>query len=269
MYALNFEYDGLLLSDYGFMICEIDGSSGVNTVKTGFDISFNTVKRNGGRNYGLASASFDECVQSTFHICKDPDKWDDLEITNDEYRNLVRWLNRSKFLKFRILNEFEHDKMPCYFNASFNIGKIYIRDILYGLELTMTTNAPFGYGELVEKDLDVPNGDKVIIYDMSDDAGFICPDMVVKCQEDGILLVKNSLSGTAFTIKNCKAGETITVNGETQIVTSSLSSHAIYDDFNYDFLRIGNTFHNRENVITVSMACHLKISYYPIIKDIP
>ena len=270
MYALNFEYDGKLLSDYGFMICFIDGSLGVNNVETGYNISFEKVKRNGGRNYGLISTSYEDCVQATFHICKRPDMWDDQEITNDEYRNLVRWLNRHEFLKFRVFNEFEHDDAPCYFFASFNIGKIYIRDILYGLELTVTTNSPYGYGAQIEKLWEIPNaGGTVELYDVSDDAGYICPDMEITCRSSGDLIIENELLDSRMSISNCVSGETIKVHGDTKILESSNGAHKIYNDFNYEFLKIGNTFHERNNIIKFSMPCLCKLTYSPIIKDIP
>lgn len=43
MYALDFEYDGQYLSDYGFIICDFNSSSGADIVSAGSMITFNTV----------------------------------------------------------------------------------------------------------------------------------------------------------------------------------------------------------------------------------
>ena len=51
MYATNFEYDGLKLSDFGMMICAFDSSGGIETVSSGADITFNTVKAIGSNRF--------------------------------------------------------------------------------------------------------------------------------------------------------------------------------------------------------------------------
>lgn len=149
MYALDFEYDGQYLSDYGFIICNFDGSSGMETVSAGSSVTFNKVARHSGKKYGLTSTQYDECIEATFCIGKDPAVYgkDNMQITNDEYRDLMRWLNRREFLKFQLLGGDDYDGETCYYEASFNIGKIKIAEVLYGMELTMETNKPFGYGQ--------------------------------------------------------------------------------------------------------------------------
>lgn len=70
-------------------------------------------------------------------------------------------------------------------------------------------------------------------------------------------------------IKNVSVGEVITIDGPTHIITSSLDSHKLYDDFNFEFFRIGNTINNRNNRISASLPCKLEFTYSPIIKDSP
>lgn len=269
MYATDFEYDGRLLSSYGFTICEFGGDGSLNTLDTGYNITFNKVSRNHGRKHGLASTSYEECAEATFQICKDACD-DDFEISNDEYRELARWLNRHEFLRFRLLDETEGgDREPCYFNASFNIRKMYVADKLYGLELVAETDAPYGYGAPIEKEWVVAAGDTVVISDMSDDIGQISPDITITCGAGGTLTVTNQKCASEMQIKNCSSGEVINIYGDTQIITSSLESHNICNDFNYEFLKIGNTHDDRRNPITISLPCTFQIKYAPIIKDIP
>ena len=275
MYASDFEYDGKLLSDYGFIICEFNGSGGLETKETGYNISFNKVPRHGGRINGLAGTKYDQCVSCTFCICKNPGLYEDAMITNDEYRNIVRWLNRHEFHKFRMLhNDGDANTAPCYFNASFNIEKIYVADELVGLQLTAETDAPFGHGDPFDKTYtltsgDVQDGKKIRVMDTSDESGYLRPDLTITCGAAGTLTLSNPLCDSTMTIKNCSVGEVIHIYGSTQIVTSSLASHKIYNDFNFEFLKIGNTFGSRVNQISSSMACTVRIQLYPVIKDIP
>lgn len=272
MYALDFEYDGQYLSDFGFIICDFNGADGAQTATPGSKITFNTVSRYRGKRHSLIGTQYDECIQTKFHICKDPELFDDLSITNDEYRDLMRWLNRNEFLRFQVLYENKDDKKrdACFFDASFNIGKITIREILYGLELTMETNKPFGYGEEQVHTKTFTNaGQTYIVYDFSDEIGYIYPSITITCNSTGDLTVKNSFDNCNMLIKGCKTGEIITIDGDALIISTSSASHDICNNFNYEFLRIGNTLNNRANKITVSLPCKFELRYSPIIKDIP
>ena len=270
MYALDFEYDGQYLSDHGFIICKFGSSSDVDVLSAGSKITFNKISRNNGKSFSLTGSQYDECIQATFEICKNPKLYDNLYITNDEYRHIMRWLNRRDFLKFQMLNEYDKDQEACYYDASFNIDKIMIKNKLYGMQLTMETNKPFGYGreQIVSWNISDTSKSKVLT-DVSDEIGYIYPSMTITINRSGNLSIYNELEDCRMEIKNCTFGEVITIDGDTHIISSSLNSHHIYDDFNFEFFRIGNTINNRNNKISVSLPCKLEIRYSPIIKDTP
>lgn len=269
MNAVDFEYDGQYLNDFGFIICDFNDTSGTNITSAGSNISFKKVSRYGGNIHSLTSTQYEECIEAVFDICKDPDVYDDLEISNDEFRDLMRWLNRKEFLKFRISDP-DLDYDTCYYNASFNIEKIKVAEKLYGLRLTMETDKPFGYGLEQRMKWDFSEIKPSHVFnDMSDEIGFIYPSIVVTCKDSGNLEISNDLCNTTTRIKNCTNGEVLTMNAETQIISSSIESHKISEDFNYEFFCIGNTYDNRRNTITASLPCTLEIIYTPIIKDIP
>lgn len=271
MYALDFEYDGQYLSDYGFVICNFGGgTSGVDVVSAGSKITFNKVSRNRGKTYGLSGTKYDECVTATFEICKNPELYDDLHITNDEYRDIMRWLNRHEFLKFQLLNEDDKEQETCYFEASFNIDKVMVNKELFGLQLNMETNKPFGYGQELTVAWTVSDTTKsYILSDMSDEIGYTYPSMVISCNKSGDLSIHNEMEDCTMVIKGCTVGEVITIDGMTHIISSSLNSHRLNNDFNFEFFRIGNTINNRNNKITVSLPCRLELRYTPVIKDTP
>ncbi len=266
MYACDFEYDGRYLSDYGFIICAFNGSS-EDTVSAGSKITFNTVSRHRGKRYSLVGTQYNECITATIEICKNPDVYSDLKISNDEYRDIMRWLNRNEFLKFQVLNE-DREQEPYYFNASFNISKRIIDGGIYGLQLAMETDRPFGYGQELTVSWTISDTAKTyVLRDVSDEIGYIYPSIKITCTKAGDLTIYNAMEDSNMVIKNVSAGEEITIDGSAQIIESSLSSHKIYDDFNFEFLRIGNTINDRNNQITVSLPCKLEITYAPIIKD--
>ena len=271
MYALDFEYDGRHLSDYGFIICDFNFGNGAVNASVGSKITFNKVARHYGRKHSLLSTQYDETLTATFDICKDPEIYDmeDREITYEEYTDLVRWLNRKKYLKFMLIDEDDKYNTFCYYNVSFNVEKIQIRDILYGLSLTVFSDAPFGYGK-EQKDLySLSANQQCNIFDRNNEVGTSYPNIEITCLGNGTLKLSNAMTGCAMEIKNCTTNEIITINGEYQTISSNNPAHAIYDDFNYDFFSLGNTVTNRLNTVVSTLACKLEIAYCPIIKDSP
>ena len=270
MYATDFEYDGLRLSDFGFTIGDIDGSSGIDVVSAGSKITFNTVKRHYGKIYGLPSTSFDECITATFQIIKNPCTNDDMKITAEEFRSLARWLNRHEFLQFHLIPDEGDTRAVTYYDASFNLGKIMSDDEICGIELEMETNRPYGYGETVTTTFTSTSpGSTYQVTDLSDDIGYSFPSMVITLKASGDLTITNSTTGSTMTIKNCSSGEVITVDGDAMIVTSSLSAHKLYNDFNFEFIKIANTYANRVNNFTFTPSCDATITYKPVIKNSP
>lgn len=268
MLAEDFVYDGIQLSSKGYIVCDFDGQSDVNIVDVGSTISFNKIKRDSGRIYTLASATYDECVTCTFDICKDDCKNNGVaEISTDEFRELMRWLNRREFLPFRIVNR---NQTVCWYNASFNIDKIIVGGRIYGARLTMETDRPFGYGDTKNLAHSFGNDNTAwTVSNFSNEIGYIYPVVTIHCLADGDLSIHNDIENCTTTIKNCSLGETITLNGETQTIISDSTNHKINNDFNWEFFRLGNKINNQQNNITVSKPCKLEIKYAPIIKDIP
>ena len=269
MYALDFEYDNNLLSDYGFIVCDFNSSSGANVVSAGSKITFNKVSKYKGKKYNLTNTQYDECIQATFDICKNPDIFDDLKITDEEFRKIMRWLNRREFLNFKVIYE-ENNIEERYYNASFNVSKIKINEVLYGLQLVMETDKPFSYGKEQCFCYDFNDTTQTaILYDPSDEIGYLYPNMTITCNSNGNLSIYNEMTDSTIVINNCSEGEIITMDCDSEIISSSNTSHDIYDDFNYEFFKIGNTINNRVNKITSTLPCRIEIRYYPIIKDTP
>lgn len=267
MYFEDFEYDGKLLSDYGFIICNFN-NSGIESVNGGSNLTFNKVMREQGKVYGLSSTMYGDCLECTFQVCKNPCIYNEFDIDNNTYREIARWLNRREFLPFKPLNSGTGGSGEIWYKGSFNISKMTMNSKVYGLELTLVTDKPFGYGKERSEVFSFANSNQAMIFsDMSDEIGISYPNMRILCGGDGDLTIKNVTFPCTTTIRNCSYGEIIDIDGDAKIITSSVSSHDISDDFNYEFFRIENKYRERDNKITVSFPCDIKFSYYPIIKD--
>ncbi len=257
----NFEYDGVRLNDMGYTVCSFD-SGGLQTTSNGSRIEFHTVPSSKGTRHDLTDTSYDECLSATIQICKIPLQNKRQSINTHELRELMNWLNRKEFHKFRLLEE---DYPNIYLEASFNVSKIEIEGTVYGLELEMITNRPFAIHEPVEITLNYtkPN-EKKAVYPYSDEEGFLYPHTEIEVAADGDFTLKNDSDHQALFIAGCRAGELITL--DYPIIASSLPSHKIQNDFNWHFFRMANTFHNKKNTLSASLPCRITLTYSPVIK---
>ena len=261
MKAYDFEYDGLNLSDKGFMLCSFDKSK-IDTVENGVEINMETSPfYNGDVNY-ILTANYESTLTATFQICKNPCIGEDLNITVDEVRDMASWLCRKGFHKFKI---FDDDYLNVYYEATFNMSRIIRNGNVIGLELEMITNRPFGVMEdtVINIKNEVENGVENF-YSISDDEGFIYPKVKITIKQDGDLKISSIFVQRDTIIKNCKAGEIIEM--DYPVIKSSLESHKIQHDFNWNFFRIENKFKDKRNLIQISIPCEIEMIYSPIAK---
>ena len=268
MKCYDFEFDGQTLSDFGYIMCKFD-SGGLETVSNGSVVTFNTVSTLGGNKWELTSSVYEECLEATFQICKHPCHNPDEEITFDDIRMIMRWLNRKGFHKFKLLEE---GYVDMYYEASFNVSKVEFDGKVVGFELEMFTNRPFGIQEEMcisfeNTEEDIEDGKVWHLSSMSDEEGFIYPEMTIECNADGDLSIYNEAEDRDMIINNCSFGEVITI--DYPIIESSLGKDRktkIQNDFNWIFYRLSNSFGDRRNKTTVSLPCSIEIRYNPIVK---
>lgn len=261
MKAQDFEFDGKKLSSFDMIICRF-GSGGLDTISNGSVLSFNTVSALDGSIHRLVSTEYEDCLETTIQICKNPCHNRDMEISSSLFRELVRWLNRKKFLKFKILSE---EYIDLYYEAKIDISRIELDGKIVGLELTIKTNRPFALKEpRVITIKNTSKDGKHSIGDVSHEEGYIYPRTEITITENGNLNIHNALEDRNTYIANCVAGEVITM--DYPIITSSISSHNVQNDFNWNFFRIANSYHNNRNDLTISIPCAIKIEYSPIVK---
>lgn len=265
MRAYDFEYDGLKLSDFGYMICSF-GSKGLQTVSAGSHITFNTIGFMYGEKHILTNSEYKECLNTEIQICKKNCSSNDYVITANEIRLLSKWLNRKHFHKLKILSD---EYMNLYFEANCNINTLEMDGKVYGLEISIETNRPYALQEpevkiITSTSEDVELDTEFRINNYSDAEGFIYPKTEILISESGDLKINNKTENRETLIKNCSKGEYIIM--DYPIIETSDINHKIQNDFNWSFFRLANTFRNSVNLLSISLPCVFKITYSPYVK---
>ena len=265
---IDFEYNNCRLSDIGCIICSINSNSSNYEVSIGCDITFTEVKNNHSSIHSKTSSSYENVYTATFDIMKyNCNSYDDVFMTSLEVRNIVKWLNRNDYFKFRLINEIS-DESNVYYYGSFNIKQIMFGGNILGLTLTFTSNAPYGFSDVIENKCMMLNTDDIYsLFGESDEYGLIYPKVEIRCFSDGNLKISNSTTGTILNIDNCISGEIITLDGEHKIILSNKREQvSIANAFNYEYLDILVDEYETENNYSSTLPCELTISYLPVRK---
>lgn len=266
MVAKDFEYDGEFLKDWGYMICSTDSPSGFEAVVSDSQLTFDAVSQLGGKLFNLTSSYYENRIEITFQIGKYSCREQTFSpISVFELRAIKRWLNRPDFHKFKLIQPGWAD---IYMEGSFNVTHIEFSGQIYFLELTFISNRPFALHEPITHVFQTTSSDKEYsFFDISDEIGYIYPDMKITCLEDGDLEIANLNEDRTTLIKGCKKNEIITFS-KLLTISTSLASHKIQNDFNFIFPRIANTYNNRRNVFTLSKQAKVELTYSPYVKAV-
>ena len=67
-----------------------------------------------------------------------------------------------------------------HFNVQMNIEPIEVAGNIVGITVNGITDSPFGYNQLITKTIDVNGSDTFSFVDMSDEIGYIYPDIEIE-----------------------------------------------------------------------------------------
>ena len=102
----DFEYDGESLSDYKLMVGVINGSSGVQTVSSGAELTFNQVRPVGSSRFNITSAVYESAYSTSFEVFRNPclaSSQDEMNLSIEEISAIQRWLCRKDgYKRFKI-----------------------------------------------------------------------------------------------------------------------------------------------------------------------
>lgn len=263
----DFIYDGLRLSDLGYMIVSFDGSKG-GEIDTDSQLSYNHAPIMSGKRQPYITSVYEDPLEMEFYIAKNicADGTQNMSrsaytITLSDMAYLKRWLVRHSPHKLTVVGS---EYSGIYWMGSFNVKEYILGDGRVGATLTFECDAPFGYKEDITLSGDLDANESLEYDCTSDEIGWIYPDIKITVKESGDLTISNN-DGRDTKIKNCVANEVITIDKNLQI-SSSLNSHKIADDFNYNYYRINSMFGSVLNILTTNLSISYEIKYTPYAK---
>lgn len=265
---MDFYFNGKRLSDFGYIQCYIDSAPSVETSLVS-QTNFNSFKSSRGDLWRKTNITYDSPLAKSIQICKNPCDGES-EISEEEVRIMQRWLCKNDYYAFRFISESETDDNEIIWHkAKIDMSKITIGEKCIGLQLDITTNAPYGY-VVRSYDFTVSAGEEIVIDYQPDNSGYVFCDYTIDILEDGNLKIVNknirNYHINTTLINNCKAGNSILIASKIQQI--SPLSHS--DDFNYIFPRLyasdsdisnSGNLGIASNKITFSLACKVHISY--------
>lgn len=257
----GFTFDNKTSDEYGLIVCEFDGNSPSDTSGGTIEFSLISSPTQQNRWYKSGNANYTEAIKFEFQVVKQNRE----PIDSYEYSAIVRWLQRKdKFREFTITRK-DYDLATFY--AQLNVSPIQVGGNIIGLAISGTTDSPYAYGQLITKKVQTENSiGTITFFDMSDEIGYIYPDIEIDISSACNLKITNETSGEFFKLDNCIENEVISINGQFLEITSTALSHKIYNDTNFKFPRIVNDFNKRINVFKIEGNCSLAMKYRPIRK---
>ena len=261
----DFEYDGISLSSMGLSIVSFDGAQD-DEITTDSQRTFNSISLFSGRYQPFLTSIYEDRLEIEFSIgknfCEDEK---DIYFTIPQIERIQYWLNRPTPHIFRILDEIEYADV--YWEGSFNLQWVKAGEETIGFVATFISTRPYAIGVENIYTKELGQGETLIISDFSYDEGSINPNVFITFKESGNLELTNNFNGIEIVTKidNCRTGEEITFTNMQQVI-SSLNSHNVYNDFNWVFPKIYNSFKETKNIFSSNLKCECIISYNPVRK---
>lgn len=269
MILTDFEWCGQSGSLYGLIPCYIDSASGVSVSDSGASISFSTLNTAGSNKWRFLSGRYDSVLAGKFQVCKNPCTTSTGYFDAEDIRAMDRWLCRKDgYHKFKLIKDGDPGYSEFYFNAFLNVKKVEVYGRVAGLEITVTTDAPFAYFEPKTAVMDLSGqGSEYTYVDMSDEVGSLYPYFKIICRSDGDYVIMNKTTGIQSKITGCRSGEIITMDSEHNILSSSIrGDRLLMKSFNFGWMDIKNTLDERKNIYSSNLPCRIEMTYSPIAK---
>lgn len=254
----DFVFDGLPLSDFNYVITHdgvVDEEAPVSTM------AFTTVKSARSDINHKVATPYEDTYHTDITISKNPCQYDDMNMTNDEISEMAKWLCRKDWKWFRWLDDIGQDEI--WYEVQITMDKQIYGDSVIGLILHVNANRPYGLTREYVHNFDA--GDYQIILH-SDEEGYIYPDMEITVTEACDVSITNHNEERTMLIKNCSAGEVLTIYGGDNLQITTNLEHDLSDDFNYKFFRLCNRYNEYRNNITIDGNVTCKITYRGIRK---
>ena len=252
----DFLFDGLKLSDFGYIIVHDDVVDETGVVS---GMSYKTVNGTKSNVLHKVASSYEDTLHLDVSIMKHPCNNDIFVLTNDDISEMSKWLCRDDYHWFRWIDDIGQDEI--WFEVQITMDKIAYGEDIVGLMLHINTNRPYGLTREYRHEWIGGLSDTTINVH-SDEEGYIYPDVEITVKGGGTVEITNKYENRTTRILHCINGEVITIyGGDLQQIVSSNKSHDLSSDFNYQLFRLCNKWGNSKNVIEVSPNANIVFSY--------
>lgn len=252
--AKDFTFCDKKLSDFGFMIANIDGS--LDDSASCGNVELITARPPMNTKNIIHGVSYGDPIKLEFQVVKyDHSRCicSENPVTNEEQENLMRWLVKTSY------NYINFDDGDVYFNVTMNVTPKKVGGVIRGFEITATNDSVYSYS--IGRATFLYNGDNTFV-DNSSVIGYTYPSSIrVVADANGDVVFEHKEDGRKMVIANCLPGEELIIQCENGIIQSNVAAHDLSADFNFVFLRFFNTEDNRNNTITVTNARNCTMFY--------
>ena len=251
----DFIFDGRSLSEFGY-VALFDGNSDTLNVS---NMEYATIQGARSDVVQKAGYKYPENYSTTFSIIKNNcDSYEDEELTNDDISEITRWLVRKQYKWFRFVEDEVEPGDDIWFMARFDISKEMIGGRCMSLNLSMETNAPYGF---TKKYMYKFTKSPFKLATHSDEEGYIYPDFEITILESGDLEITNYEEQRVTSLKNCVAGEVIHFYGENNQQIESTVDHDYVVEYNYKPPRLISQYSKYDNNFIVNLDCEIYCSF--------
>lgn len=255
-----FQYDNELSSDYQLVVCYIDSAPGAETVDTISQKAYEQTNVVGTDEFVIVNDNYSSAITFPFQTIKMDNNCSVQPITPEEFSNINRWVNRDESHKFKCDKE---GYEGIYFMGRFNIKPIKINDLIYGVDFTFISDYPYGFADEI---VQTYSGTEFMIYNHSDEIGYLSPVIAITCKESGTLRIQNSMDNEIFELTDCTEGEVITIDSKNMLLTSTHIGKPLYNRFNFNYIKLCNTYTERRNNFTSTLDIDMEVKYSPVRK---
>ncbi|MCI8454147.1 MAG: hypothetical protein HFE84_05985 [Lachnospiraceae bacterium] len=251
----TFIFDGISCDEYGITCVSFEPARSMTAPAqiTGLE----TEKSVLGDVYHILAQPYTEPLSFTIQIANR----DFSPIEPYQERALKKWLCRKGRYKLFTIYDKRYADTWFYANLS-NPQTIFISEV-YGMEFTVTTNAPFGFSNIRIQSHTFTENDSIHFYVDHDEDLPIYPDLTFTALQSGSYVIANRTDARTgmhpFTVNHIKAGETIHIKGAYPLIESSDRLHdaSIYNDTNKEWLYLIDG----RNTIQCNLPCEMKLQY--------
>jgi hypothetical protein len=244
IHADRYIFDGIPCDSFNLTICSFDSQSGAE-ITDGVKINITTAKPPDSNKWYTYNRQYERPFEKSLQVMKKDGK----EITVIEQEAINRWMMRNDDNHWLQFDQDGYRDM--YFNVQITESKpISVGGVDVGMEFKYVTDTPFGYSEEHLVTYNVVDGTVKKFINSSMETGKLEPQITVTINSDCNFSIYNDIEDRTFTIKNCVAGEILTIDNENKVMKSSIQSHDICEDFNLKWFRFFNTYEERINNLT-------------------